>query len=114
MAKRAYSQLILAEISKLRKELEAKNSRYANLYRELVDRLSKINLFVSSVYAKTDDFGKPVVHVNYSANVGEIVFDSNGEPIYPEAFVAINELGLIPPSDMDKIQSVIDKSKKEY
>ena len=62
---------------------------------------------------KHDGNGKPYVKVNYSVAMDDITFDGNGEPIYPPALIAINELGLIDYSDMEKIAETIEESKKD-
>lgn len=104
---------IINNENELKKALDPNRQAKAELYDELVKKLSLIQLTVNKAYVTLRDDGMYQVIVEYAVPRQTLLIDSENVVITSDTFKAINDLNLVNYDDMVKIQKKIDEAKKE-
>lgn len=87
--------------------------RKATKYDREHDFLEQIDIHVNKAYAYFDETSlRHVVKITYSIPETIIYVEDDGECVLNPRFKAMNELKLIPISDLDKVANAINKVKE--
>ena len=108
MSLRKDVKIIKQQLEDLGKDLFKK----AREYDVLSEEVKKVKLDVKNVSLFVDEFGSTSVNVEYSIPPVKIFFDSDGQILKNERFIAMNMLDLITLEDMEKIAIKINLAKE--
>lgn len=102
----------IQEIKNFLETLTEENQKKLKDYELKKELLENVKLSVKNIATTIDEFGKPVLIVNYEMPTVKVLFDENNDIVLNETFRAINLLNLIDYDDMLKIGEKIDSIKK--
>lgn len=102
---------IVASQNEIISYLKGEYLEKAKKYDQIKEWLANINIKMKSVES-FNDYGEPIIKVEYSLKPLILEFDENNEILKNETFVAINNLNLVDFESMQKISEQINLIKR--
>jgi len=108
---RKIAEEILKNQLELKESLAPKVGEKARKYDEVCETVRNVRLKVKNIHSYVDEHGRNAITVTYEPVV-ETIIVADEVVMSTERFKAINELNLIPFSDMRRISAEIERLKK--